>query len=304
MHPLNDKNFGTSGIQISFHNGVEIVTGYIVKQLGSTKFKVSDGTANYTVVLAPTTAMAASLTAGYMTISFTNPTGGTEYVKHFFTKTVVSTDVTKTTAGNTYSWAFTKPANGVVLAALSGLDFVTNLAAPTIATTSIGITWTAPIVAPASYVIQYRVTGTSSWTGTTAIGSATTKSITGLAANTSYDIQVAPVVGSTTEVYRQVQSGTAPDVVTSVASTPAANRLTLAWTAPASTTGVSYLVQYKVHAAPTYTTFVPAPTATSAILTGLVSGTQYDVKVSSMNSRGTSATQAGAPLTGVSTTTP
>ena len=46
--PLNKRFFGapTAGgneIKVQFHNGTESVNGYIVKQLGSKKFRCTDG---------------------------------------------------------------------------------------------------------------------------------------------------------------------------------------------------------------------------------------------------------------------
>lgn len=43
MRPLNKKNFGnaTGKLAVRFHNGTGVVDGYIVKQLGTSKFLVS-----------------------------------------------------------------------------------------------------------------------------------------------------------------------------------------------------------------------------------------------------------------------
>ncbi len=73
--PINDDRnnriFGNASgrIECSFHNGSTAVSGYIVKQLGTSKFRVSaDGTTFYNCKLAGNTSLAQSLTAGYMTI--------------------------------------------------------------------------------------------------------------------------------------------------------------------------------------------------------------------------------------------
>jgi hypothetical protein len=42
MHPVNSHFFGTDGIAIKFFNGTSTVNGYIVKQLGTDRFVVSD----------------------------------------------------------------------------------------------------------------------------------------------------------------------------------------------------------------------------------------------------------------------
>lgn len=52
MRPVSNLFFGNSlgvnwGMKIQFHNGSTVVDGYIVKQLGTNQFVVSDGTTNY-----------------------------------------------------------------------------------------------------------------------------------------------------------------------------------------------------------------------------------------------------------------
>ena len=69
--PLNKKFFGapTAGgneIKCAFHNGTGPVNGYIVKQLGSKKFRCTDGVVEKDCFL--TNAAAAALTAGQMSI--------------------------------------------------------------------------------------------------------------------------------------------------------------------------------------------------------------------------------------------
>lgn len=58
MHPINSKNFGrnTGKIAIKFFDGSSVVTGSVVKQLGSSTFAVHRGLVNRTVRLAQTNA--------------------------------------------------------------------------------------------------------------------------------------------------------------------------------------------------------------------------------------------------------
>jgi len=69
--PLNKKYFGANAknnIKVQFHNGTASVNGYIVKQLGSRRFKVREygvATTIYTCTLTDS----AVLTAGKMNIS-------------------------------------------------------------------------------------------------------------------------------------------------------------------------------------------------------------------------------------------
>lgn len=107
---LNSRNFGsTSGstLKVNYHNGSSAVTGYIVKQMGSNKFKVTtNGSTFYYVTLAQSTGAATTLTAGYCTIPVTPYGGGpTEYIMKITSKRVV------TTAGNSYAWSYSMPAD-------------------------------------------------------------------------------------------------------------------------------------------------------------------------------------------------
>jgi hypothetical protein len=76
--PLNKKYFGapTAGgneIKVQFHNGTASVNGYIVKQLGSKKFRCTDGTVERDCFLVDKSAAdgntPAAVTAGEMTIT-------------------------------------------------------------------------------------------------------------------------------------------------------------------------------------------------------------------------------------------
>lgn len=76
--PLNKRYFGTptaggNEIKVQFYNGTASVPGWIVKQLGSKKFRCTDGTDTADCFL--TDAAAAALTAGQMSITVDD--GGT-----------------------------------------------------------------------------------------------------------------------------------------------------------------------------------------------------------------------------------
>ena len=81
--PLNKRYFGapTTGgneIKIQFHNGTASVNGYIVKQLGSKKFRCTDGVIEKDCFL--TDAAAAALTAGQMSIVVKDDAGAVKQV--------------------------------------------------------------------------------------------------------------------------------------------------------------------------------------------------------------------------------
>ena len=76
--PLNKRFFGTpteagNEIKVQFHNGTGSVNGWIVKQLGSKKFRCSDGTVERDCFLVDKSAAdgntPAAVTAGEMTIT-------------------------------------------------------------------------------------------------------------------------------------------------------------------------------------------------------------------------------------------
>ena len=87
--PLNKKYFGapTAGgneIKVQFHNGTASVNGWIVKQLGSKKFRCSDGTYTKDCFLVDKQAAdantPAAVTAGEMTITVKNDAGALKQV--------------------------------------------------------------------------------------------------------------------------------------------------------------------------------------------------------------------------------
>jgi hypothetical protein len=61
MHPISKTNFGSKGVQVSFYNGSAVVNGYIVKQLGVSKYSVTDGTVVKTCTLAQTSAQVSGI---------------------------------------------------------------------------------------------------------------------------------------------------------------------------------------------------------------------------------------------------
>lgn len=75
--PLKKKLFGAnanSNIKVQFHNGTGSVPGYIVKQLGSTKFKCEDADGNIAICRLVDKA-SADLAAGEMSISLKSDAG-------------------------------------------------------------------------------------------------------------------------------------------------------------------------------------------------------------------------------------
>jgi len=81
--PLNKRYFGppTAGgdeIKVQFHNGTASVNGWIVKQLGSKKFRCTDGTATEDCTLVDKAS--AAVAAGEMTITVLDDAGNPKQV--------------------------------------------------------------------------------------------------------------------------------------------------------------------------------------------------------------------------------
>jgi hypothetical protein len=101
MKPISNLNFGAAPgkIAITYHDGVGVVTGYIVKQIGLMRYIASvDGVATSVVTLAQTTAEAEALVAGKATITVTPFEGDAEFVRNLQSVTCVTTE------GNRFSW--------------------------------------------------------------------------------------------------------------------------------------------------------------------------------------------------------
>ena len=81
--PLNKRFFGTptnagNEIKVQFHNGAASVNGWIVKQLGSKKFRCTDGTA--TTVCTLVDKLTGAIAAGEMSITVKDDAGAAKQV--------------------------------------------------------------------------------------------------------------------------------------------------------------------------------------------------------------------------------
>jgi hypothetical protein len=177
----------------------------------------------------------------------------------------------------------------------------TNLIA-TPASGQVILNWTAPNSVGSlltDYKIEYKLTSEPTvWTTYSHIASAATSMIVdGLLNGTSYDFRVSGING----VGIGISSGSISSIPNlSVSSTPSNlvanfgfnNHIGISWVAPMTDGGSSitdYLVEYKLATEPTiWTTFVDGvSTATSATVTGLTSGLDYNFRVSAINLVGT-----------------
>ncbi|MBR0225972.1 MAG: fibronectin type III domain-containing protein, partial [Thermoguttaceae bacterium] len=165
----------------------------------------------------------------------------------------------------------------------------TPLTAPTITTTtstdaSITVKWDA--VANASgYVVAYRKSTDADWT-VLAPTTATSQTISSLAANTTYNVKVFAKGDGTTwsdsddsavvSVKTQPKDLTPLDAPTWKSSSPTSSSITVVWNAVANASG--YVVEYK---GPTDTTFtaMPETTATTLTISNLEPETTYKFHV-------------------------
>ena len=177
----------------------------------------------------------------------------------------------------------------------------TNLIA-TPASGQVILNWTAPNSAGSlltDYKIEYKFTSEPTvWTMYSHTASeATSMIVDGLLNGTSYDFRVSGING----VGIGISSGSISSIPNlSVSSTPSNlvanfgpnNHIGISWVAPMTDGGSSitdYLVEYKLSTEPTiWTTFVDGvSTDTSATVTGLTSGLDYNFRVSAINLVGT-----------------
>jgi hypothetical protein len=103
-------------IQIEYHNGTAVVTGYVVKQTGTSTYTVSsNGVAMFTVKLAQTTGLASALTAGYATIHAVDKSAVTTYIKK------VESNLVSTTDGKLVNWINHSDPLSVTLATIAAI---------------------------------------------------------------------------------------------------------------------------------------------------------------------------------------
>jgi len=101
----NNALSGDPKIGVSFNHAGVIKTGWIVKQLGSNKYRVSDGVVEDDCILAVTAEQAGSLPVGYCTIELTTEAGTTN-IRKLMSRLIIAVD------GTTLRWGFETPSAG------------------------------------------------------------------------------------------------------------------------------------------------------------------------------------------------
>ena len=184
---------------------------------------------------------------------------------------------------------------------------VTNLVSTGITSTGIDLTWQAPAGTVTSYLVQYRVTGTLSWTSHLSSGTATNYLLTTLLPGTGYDIfvqaQNATGIGAASSILTAVTSSATQAVVPAQVSGLSATQVssgTVLLTWPGQTgnnAATSFTVQYRVTGVSVWSTSVVGTTATTATISGLQASTSYDFSVIGINAIGTGPTSSTVSVT-------
>jgi hypothetical protein len=128
MHPVNNRNFGAKAgkLAVKFHDGSSVKTGWIVAQVATKRYKVTDGTTTKICTLAQTPAEVTALSTGpnaLCTIEITPFGGSVENVKKLDSKRAM------TVQGSNVMWALGTTATAIG----QGTVALRANAAPTIA---------------------------------------------------------------------------------------------------------------------------------------------------------------------------
>ena len=175
----------------------------------------------------------------------------------------------------------------------------TGLVASSATNTSAALTWTDASTDETSFVVQYRAAGAQGWTtfATEAGANATTLTVTGLVAGTSYEFRVfakhsANGLSSPSNV-ASVGTKAPPAAPTGLTVTASGSTsVSVSWT-DASMDETGFEVEYRTGGGPWATGATVEAGVTAATVTGLSPATAYDFRVASVNANGRSP---GFPL--------
>jgi len=163
---------------------------------------------------------------------------------------------------------------------------------------TIALSWAASSSSDAvsSYVVQYRLSGTTLWIGSTSVVGSTSYQIAALQAGSSYDITVtaqnAAGAGTASSIMTVATSGssqpTAPPQVTGLTPTPTSiSAIQLVWSSQSgSSAATSFTIQYRVTGVSGWTSSVSGTTGNGTTITGLQTSTSYDFEVIGVNAVG------------------
>ncbi len=306
-----------TGVGINFANGFGTVPGNQIRS------RVVSATCLATTGSAPTTYSATNVGATTATLNWGAVSGATNYSVQYKTAaattwnllastTALTINLTGLTASTAYQWQVMSDCSAwsatqsFSTGAPAGCTAPAGLGATSITSSSATVGW-GGVAGAASYTVQYKTSAATTWTTATST-TLTSRSLTGLAASTTYNCQVkADCSAYSTQIsFTTATSGcTAPAGLATTAFT--ASTATLAWNSVAGAT--SYTVQYKTSSATTWTT-AASVTGTNLNLSGLSASTTYNWAVkancSSFSAAVNFTTSAAAPSckapTGLATT--
>ncbi len=158
------------------------------------------------------------------------------------------------------------------------------------------------------YIVEYSDDSGTTWnTFDDGLSTTTTAIVTGLTNDVSYSFRVSAVNSVGTGTASVIATGTpitVPDAPTGLTTISNNTFVTLSWTAPTDDGGSSitdYIVEYSIDGT-NWTTFDDGTsTATTATVTNLINGQQYNFRVSAVNSVGTGDTSTPATTTPATT---
>lgn len=157
---------------------------------------------------------------------------------------------------------------------------------------------------PLSYIVQYRITGSSAWTLASSAQTAASCTVTGLAASTSYDVTVqasnaagtGPVSAIVTVTTQPANQTSVPDQVLGLSAVAASSTsVQVSWTGQTGVNAAtSYTVQYRVSGGSAWTGSQTGVTTNEAVVSGLQSSTSYDFSVYGVNGSGSGSASSVA----------
>jgi hypothetical protein len=255
--------------------------------------------------------------AGSWSSATTSASGSPYTVTGLSASTSYDFEVIATNSGGSGSASSTVTASTGAAGASPGAP--TNLAASAATSSTMGLTWSAPGSGGtvSGYSAYFKLHAGSTWSLATAglASTATSYTVTGLAAGTSYDFYVAAnSAGNGSTASGTVTASTttiaAPNAVTALAAGTVTNfTVPLSWTAPAVDgshgAAATYTIQYRIYGSANWATAAAGIATAYYTVTGLIAGLEYQFNVFGVNAAGagsgTTATGTPGPALGTFT---
>ena len=212
----------------------------------------------------------------------------------------VGSDVLKAIAVDaSHLWAIDATTNSALLVAPPGA--VSALSAA-VTSSSVTLTWTQPSTTGAvvtNYLVQYSTDGGTSWTSEPLVaGSTTSATVSGLLspANDLFRVGALNALTSSLSPYNGVSFDqiSVPSAPVGVTARAGAGEVTVAWSAPTSTGGLTlsgYQLQESTNGGATWSPALSSllgPSVTTYTVSGLTNGATYLFRVAAVNSLGES----------------